>query len=75
MAYGDIARIIARKRGQKSVSAQAIGGAVGHNSISLIIPCHRVVGANGTLTGYAFGLERKQYLLQLESRNCLTVAG
>lgn len=69
MTYGDIARIIARKRGQKSVSAQAIGGAVGHNSISLIIPCHRVVGANGTLTGYAGGIEKKIWLLQMERQN------
>ncbi|MBO4751544.1 MAG: methylated-DNA--[protein]-cysteine S-methyltransferase [Bacteroidales bacterium] len=66
MAYGDIARIIARKRGHKSVSAQAIGGAVGHNSISLIIPCHRVVGADGTLTGYAAGIDKKTRLLQME---------
>lgn len=48
------------------MSAQAVGGAVGHNSISLIIPCHRVVGANGSLTGYAGGLEKKLSLLKLE---------
>lgn len=50
----------------KNMSAQAIGGAVGRNPISLIIPCHRVIGANGSLTGYAGGLERKKYLLELE---------
>ena len=48
------------------MSPQAVGGAVGHNTISLIIPCHRVVGANGSLTGYAGGLERKDWLLRLE---------
>ena len=50
----------------KNMSAQAVGGAVGHNPVSLIIPCHRVIGANGSLTGYAGGLERKKYLLELE---------
>lgn len=49
------------------MSAQAIGGAVGHNPISIIIPCHRVVGANGTMTGYAGGIWRKEYLLKLET--------
>ena len=48
------------------MSAQAVGGAVGHNSISLIIPCHRVVGANGSLTGYAGGIDKKIKLLTLE---------
>lgn len=66
MTYGDIARLASRQRGLPSMSAQAVGGAVGHNSISLIIPCHRVVGANGSLTGYAAGLDRKARLLQLE---------
>lgn len=64
--YSAIAQEIAAERGQKSMSAQAVGGAVGHNSISLIIPCHRVVGANGSLTGYAGGIDRKIKLLQLE---------
>lgn len=64
--YGDIARRMAAERGLGTFSAQAVGGAVGHNSISLIIPCHRVVGANGSLTGYAGGLERKERLLQME---------
>lgn len=55
-------------RSTKSMSAQAVGGAVGCNPISLIIPCHRVIGANGSLTGYAGGLERKKYLLEMEQR-------
>ena len=63
--YGDIARRIAQQSG-RSVSAQAVGGAVGHNPISLIIPCHRVVGSNGSLTGYAGGIDRKVQLLTLE---------
>ena len=65
--YGEIAAQIAAETG-KLVSAQAVGGAVGHNSISLIIPCHRVVGADGSLTGYAGGLECKRTLLDLERR-------
>ena len=48
------------------MSAQAVGGAVGHNEISIIIPCHRVVGANGSLTGYAGGVDKKNFLLRLE---------
>ena len=66
ITYGEIARIIARERGLVSMSAQAVGGAVGHNPISLIIPCHRVVGADGSLTGYAGGIERKRWLIQKE---------
>ena len=66
MTYSEIACQIARERGIPSMSTQAVGGAVGHNSISLIIPCHRVVGTNGSLTGYAGGLDKKQRLLQLE---------
>jgi len=65
-SYGDIASIIAGRRGIRSFSAQAVGGAVGRNPISLIIPCHRVVGADGSLTGYAGGLGRKEYLLKME---------
>lgn len=64
--YGAIARELSRLRGLGSMSAQAVGGAVGHNPISIIIPCHRVVGANGSLTGYAGGLDRKKNLLELE---------
>ena len=66
MTYGDIAKLIAQNRGISQMSAQAIGGAVGHNSIALIIPCHRVVGPKGKLTGYAGGLDKKAKLLRLE---------
>lgn len=66
MTYGQIAAIIAENKGQKAMSAQAVGGAVGHNPISIIIPCHRVVGSNGSLTGYAGGIEKKIGLLTLE---------
>lgn len=66
ITYGEIARKIARQRGSKRMSAQAVGGAVGHNPISIIIPCHRVVGSNGSLTGYAGGLDKKIKLLELE---------
>ena len=66
MTYGQIAAEIARTRGVKTMSAQAVGGAVGHNPISLIVPCHRVVGADGSLTGYAGGVERKRALLEME---------
>ena len=60
--YGDLARRIGCR------SAQAVGQAVGKNPIAIIVPCHRVVGSDGSLTGYAYGLERKQYLLQLEMK-------
>ena len=63
--YGQIAKRIAVETGKK-VSAQAVGGAVGHNSISLIIPCHRVVGTNGSITGYAGGIDKKLALLKME---------
>ena len=66
VTYGWIAAEIARKNGGTRMSARAVGGAVGHNPISILIPCHRVVGSNGTLTGYAGGLERKIRLLSLE---------
>ena len=66
MTYGEIADRIAKQRGLAKMSAQAVGGAVGHNSISLIIPCHRVVGTNGSLTGYAGGIEKKVQLLTME---------
>ena len=66
MTYGEIANSIAKQKGLFKMSAQAVGGAVGHNSISLIIPCHRVVGTNGSLTGYAGGIEKKVQLLKLE---------
>lgn len=63
--YGQIAKQIERET-EKRASAQAVGGAVGHNSISLIIPCHRVVGTNGSFTGYAGGIDKKMELLKLE---------
>lgn len=66
MTYGDIAKTIAKRLNKSSMSAQAIGGAVSHNPISIIIPCHRVVGTNGSLTGYAGGIDKKIKLLELE---------
>ncbi|MDK7928028.1 MAG: methylated-DNA--[protein]-cysteine S-methyltransferase [Staphylococcus simulans] len=66
VTYGDIARKIAQLRGKKKMSAQAVGGAVGSNPISIIIPCHRVVGHHNKLTGYGGGLDRKRYLLECE---------
>ncbi|ERJ89767.1 6-O-methylguanine DNA methyltransferase, DNA binding domain protein [Selenomonas sp. oral taxon 892 str. F0426] len=63
--YGAIAKRLEKKTG-KRMSAQAVGGAVGRNPISIIVPCHRVIGANGSLTGYAGGLDKKEYLLELE---------
>lgn len=67
MTYGEIAAIAAQKMGIPKMSAQAVGGAVGHNPISLMIPCHRVIGANGDLTGYAGGINLKARLLELEN--------
>ncbi len=66
LTYGKIAARVAETQGRPSMSAQAVGGAVGHNPISIIIPCHRVVGADGSLTGYAGGMEKKQWLLHHE---------
>ena len=66
MSYGEIARELARQRGVERMSAHAVGGAVSHNPISLMIPCHRVVGTNGSLTGYAGGIDKKVQLLTLE---------
>ena len=66
MTYGEIAARIALQRGLAHMSAQAVGGAVGHNEISLIVPCHRVVGTDGSLTGYAGGIDKKIQLLELE---------
>lgn len=66
MTYGQIADIIAKENGLKKMSAQAVGGAIGHNKISLIIPCHRVIGANGFLIGYAAGIDKKMWLLKME---------
>ena len=64
--YGEIARQLSEKMGLSRMSAQAVGGAVGHNKIAIIIPCHRVVGTNGSLTGYAGGIDKKGKLLELE---------
>jgi methylated-DNA-[protein]-cysteine S-methyltransferase len=66
ISYGEIAGRVAEKTGAARVSAQAVGGAVAHNPISLIIPCHRVIGADGSLTGYAGGISRKAALLRME---------
>ena len=66
ITYGEIASKIAERENISHMSAQAVGGAVGHNEISIIIPCHRVVGTNGSLTGYAGGIDRKISLLKLE---------
>lgn len=66
VTYGEISKQLAEKMGLERMSAQAVGGAVGHNKISIIIPCHRVVGSNGSLTGYAGGIDRKIKLLELE---------
>ena len=64
--YGTIARQLAAMQGREHLSAQAVGGAVGHNRISILVPCHRVLGASGSLTGYAGGIDKKKKLLQLE---------
>lgn len=66
ITYGDIAHELAEKKGTAKMSAQAVGNAVGHNEISIMIPCHRVVGTNGSLTGYAGGIDKKIDLLTLE---------
>ena len=66
VTYGELARQLAENQGRPRMSAQAVGGAVGHNKISIIIPCHRVVGTSGSLTGYAGGIDRKVKLLALE---------
>lgn len=66
MTYGEIAKILAKQSGIAKMSAQAVGGAVGHNPISIIVPCHRVVGTNGSLTGYAGGIDKKISLLKIE---------
>ncbi len=66
VTYGEIADRVAKQRGLKTMSAQAVGGAVGHNPISILIPCHRVIGNSGSLTGYAGGIDKKVRLLKLE---------
>lgn len=67
ITYGDIAKKIANQNGIKKMSARAIGGAVGHNPISIIVPCHRVIGSSGSLTGYGGGIDAKIKLLELEN--------
>lgn len=64
--YGKLARQVAARLGRPHISAQAVGGAVGHNPLSILVPCHRVVGADGSLTGYAGGLDKKLWLLRWE---------
>ena len=66
VTYGQIAAQVAEIQGKKRMSAQAVGGAVGHNPISIIVPCHRVIGSDGSLTGYAGGVDKKVKLLKLE---------
>lgn len=69
LTYNDIAKKIAKKRGIEKMSSQAVGGAVGWNPICIIVPCHRVVGANGNLTGYGGGIDNKIELLKLEGND------
>lgn len=66
--YGDIARQLAQELGREKMSAQAVGQAVGSNPISILIPCHRCVGVGGKLTGYAWGTDKKKWLLDHEAR-------
>ncbi len=66
VTYGELARLAAARLGLARMSAQAVGGAVGANPVSIIVPCHRVLGADGSLTGYAGGLDCKRFLLELE---------
>lgn len=66
VTYGEIAGRIAQEKKRARMSAQAVGGAVGHNPIPILVPCHRVIGSDGSLTGYSAGIRRKEYLLKLE---------
>lgn len=68
VTYGEIARKISERRGIKRMSAQAVGGAVGKNKISIIVPCHRVIGTNGGIVGYSGGIDKKIALLELERK-------
>ena len=72
ISYGDIARTLAKRKGFEQVSARAVGGAVSHNPISIVIPCHRVVGSDGSLTGYAGGIDKKIKLLASEGIDTAT---
>lgn len=69
ITYGEIAKMIAKKREIKRMSSQAVGGAISHNPIAIIVPCHRVIGSDGRLTGYAGGIDIKKKLLELEGIN------
>lgn len=75
VTYGDIAKTMASKMKRTGMSSQAVGGAVGHNPISIVIPCHRVVGSDGSLTGYAGGIGTKVKLLEMEGADmsCLFI--
>ena len=75
MTYKEIGKRIAEQNGLESMSAQAVGGAVGHNPISIIIPCHRVIGSDGSLAGYAGGIDKKRKLLMLEKADVVGEAG
>lgn len=66
ITYGEIAKKVAIQMNKENMSSQAVGGAVGHNPIAIIVPCHRVVGTNGSLTGYAGGIDKKVKLLEHE---------
>ena len=73
VTYGEIADKIAKEKGIERMSARAVGGAVGHNPISIIVPCHRVIGSGNNITGYGGGIERKKRLLSLEGINTSTL--
>ena len=66
MTYGEIAKLLAKRHGKARMYAQAVSGAVARNEISLIVPCHRVAGSNGSLTGHAGGIDKKVQLLKME---------
>ncbi|WP_367183177.1 methylated-DNA--[protein]-cysteine S-methyltransferase [Selenomonas sp.] len=68
ISYGEIAALLTEQRDGKRMSAQAVGGAVGANPIAIFVPCHRVIGKDGSLTGYAGGIERKKWLLAMEQK-------
>ena len=72
-SYGELARELAQQMGKKTMSAQAVGQAVGRNPIAILIPCHRVMGSRGELTGYAWGIDRKKWLLEHEMKQGRTV--
>ena len=74
MTYGEIAKEVATRLGKENMSAQAVGGAVGHNPLCIIVPCHRVVGSNGSLTGYSGGIDKKTKLLEHEAIAWITPA-